>query len=552
MAKTPIYDPGSSEARSSWLAGLAEACSKISGVLDMATGTFEDLPLPELFISNNDRYRIYQAPSGAKLWLSAVIKKNGVEITEDVSGFTVDYLGGSVVFDADKRLTADDVITASGTYVIGDSAKITSILSSINTLTEQAGHYKGYYATINDLTAGQPTASNGDYAIVGETESFHVWSGAKWVDTVKVTDLSDYYTSADVDDLLDDKQNTIPAHGDTIASDAYYYSGRKTWQGIYEKVLSTALTGFTADDDSAVTAVDTVLTALGKLQAQINSNIHPLKGTGAPTTSTVGVIGQEYINTSNGDVYRCTAIQDGSYTWVQYQDKITGAQGQIVGFDASGKTVAQNPPDTGVTKFNGRTGDVTSQQGDYTAAMVGARPSTWTPTAAEVGALPSDATVGITNGGTDATTASEALKNLITACTALSSSGLATGDYLPLLDASASAGKKVTLANLAAYLQSSQGMAKIATGSYTGTGTYGANNPCTLTFAFVPKLLIIGGNLVLSGDGTALSGFFAEINNRNRYTPSVSISGTTVRWYDSSEYYQLNINGGTYSYVALG
>lgn len=28
----------------------------------------------------------------------------------------------------------------------------------------------------------------------------------------------------------------------------------------------------------------------------------------------------------------------------------------------------------------------------------------------------------------------------------------------------------------------------IATGSYVGTGTYGASNPCSLTFPFVPKL----------------------------------------------------------------
>ena len=33
--------------------------------------------------------------------------------------------------------------------------------------------------------------------------------------------------------------------------------------------------------------------------------------------------------------------------------------------------------------------------------------------------------------------------------------------------------------------------AKIQTGSYVGTGTYGANNPCTLTFDFIPALFII-------------------------------------------------------------
>lgn len=42
----------------------------------------------------------------------------------------------------------------------------------------------------------------------------------------------------------------------------------------------------------------------------------------------------------------------------------------------------------GVESFNGRTGAVMPEEGDYTAAMVGARADTWMPTAAETGAIP--------------------------------------------------------------------------------------------------------------------------------------------------------------------
>lgn len=58
------------------------------------------------------------------------------------------------------------------------------------------------------------------------------------------------------------------------------------------------------------------------------------------------------------------------------QDKLTGQQGQVVGFDAEGNAVAQSPTSSGVTSFEGRTGAVTAQEGDYTAAMVGAVPTT--------------------------------------------------------------------------------------------------------------------------------------------------------------------------------
>lgn len=73
-------------------------------------------------------------------------------------------------------------------------------------------------------------------------------------------------------------------------------------------------------------------------------------------------------------------------TWDGKQDKLTGVQGQVVGFDDEGDAVAMPAPATGVTTFNGRTGAVTPQAGDYTAAMVGARGDDWTPTADDVGA----------------------------------------------------------------------------------------------------------------------------------------------------------------------
>ena len=66
------------------------------------------------------------------------------------------------------------------------------------------------------------------------------------------------------------------------------------------------------------------------------------------------------------------AVRDKETTWDGKQDKLTGVQGQVVGFDDEGDAVAMPAPDTGVTTFNGRTGAVTPQAGDYTAEMVGA------------------------------------------------------------------------------------------------------------------------------------------------------------------------------------
>lgn len=69
-----------------------------------------------------------------------------------------------------------------------------------------------------------------------------------------------------------------------------------------------------------------------------------------------------------------------------------GTDGQILTKTTDG-VAWSDAPETGVTTFNGRTGAVTPQSGDYTAEMVGARPSTWTPSAEDVGAVPTSRTI---------------------------------------------------------------------------------------------------------------------------------------------------------------
>lgn len=67
-----------------------------------------------------------------------------------------------------------------------------------------------------------------------------------------------------------------------------------------------------------------------------------------------------------------------------------GETGQVLikASDADGDFAWTDPPEGGVTSFNGRTGAIAPAAGDYTAEMVGARSKAWTPTAQEIGAVP--------------------------------------------------------------------------------------------------------------------------------------------------------------------
>ena len=67
---------------------------------------------------------------------------------------------------------------------------------------------------------------------------------------------------------------------------------------------------------AAVSAHNTSTNAHNDIRIELNKKVPaPIIGTSAPTTSTVGVVGQEYIDTAAKLVYHCTAAATG-YTWI--------------------------------------------------------------------------------------------------------------------------------------------------------------------------------------------------------------------------------------------
>ncbi len=106
---------------------------------------------------------------------------------------------------------------------------------------------------------------------------------------------------------------------------------------------------------------------------------------------------------------------------------------------------------------------------------------------------------------------------------------------------------------------------RIETGSYVGTGTYGKANPNTLTFGFVPKLVIVykkNGFLTPSDGGYNQSFLWvAEQFILNIYAINsisfvdISANGNTLSWNADSPYgpeRQCNIAGQEYNYIAIG
>ena len=106
--------------------------------------------------------------------------------------------------------------------------------------------------------------------------------------------------------------------------------------------------------------------------------------------------------------------------------------------------------------------------------------------------------------------------------------------------------------------------ARIVTGNYVGTGTSGHKNPCSLTFDFTPKILLMhmSGTYAYS-DYTHCMVFVWGITNGFDVGPSgsrtneVTYSANTISWYNTSgnlsnAWTQLNESGTTYWYTAIG
>lgn len=105
--------------------------------------------------------------------------------------------------------------------------------------------------------------------------------------------------------------------------------------------------------------------------------------------------------------------------------------------------------------------------------------------------------------------------------------------------------------------------AKLYYGSYVGTDTHGESYPTSLTFSFVPKLVIVaraygtGASLVPGGDYWTSSFIWIPGVDKTKINSDsyvyITLENNTLSWYAEGNYgNQLNNIGETYSYLAIG
>lgn len=99
------------------------------------------------------------------------------------------------------------------------------------------------------------------------------------------------------------------------------------------------------------------------------------------------------------------------------------------------------------------------------------------------------------------------------------------------------------------------GAARIETGSYVGTGTYGSSTPNSLTFGFDPMVVFLSPEVPNRNSSfiTALKGNTSALDANTGYNINISWGIKTMSWSSGKdEYVQYNKSGMRYFYVAIG
>ena len=121
-------------------------------------------------------------------------------------------------------------------------------------------------------------------------------------------DKSNTYTKTEVDTALVGKVDKVAGKG--LSTNDFTTEEKTKLAGLENTVLEST----TGQSTTAGMTQKAITDAIDNIE---NVNNYVIKGAGAPTTSTVGTVGKLYEDTTNGDLYQCTAVSGSTYTWTE-------------------------------------------------------------------------------------------------------------------------------------------------------------------------------------------------------------------------------------------
>lgn len=150
----------------------------------------------------------------------------------------------------------------------------------------------GYYATASALNAAHPTAKDGNWAIVGTTDTIWVWDSdtEAWKDTGAETQLSNYYTKDEIEAMRTKILTvTVPSAG--WVSGDYTVSWDDGGTSSYNTCATVTVAGVTADSRIVVSDRTRVTDAVRMVTAlEPGAGVVKFYADSAPTSAAVFVL----------------------------------------------------------------------------------------------------------------------------------------------------------------------------------------------------------------------------------------------------------------------
>ena len=275
----------------------------------------------------------------------------------------------------------------------------------------------------------------------------------------------------------------------------------------------------------------------------------------------------------------------GAWSWVQYRVKATGEEadsawatsGEIPVVSASALVISGQDEDLG-TLVNDVPYSVSSDTGNQISLELRVNGALWTALEVSSGYAQSIPVIDLPTGaGTiDILATVQASTGAVSAARAWTytktpvTTSAGPCDVVEWQDATGAVKFPVTLAEAVRIPggmtldQVTQFPAQICTGSYVGTGTYGKDNPNTITLPFNAEIIWIGyafnsTNAQTSAQRGAFSfmrgsshGLSYIANQSSMSAIKISFEENTCSWFANTAIDQLNLADTTYRYVALG
>lgn len=170
-------------------AGTIDAVLEVcSGENVLASGLFRidvlQNPVPENFIESTDEYKTIQQLAAEVSANAEIVSRNEPAIQHIESNL--------------------DLIKSVPTLAQEASANADAAQLYAEMAQQVSQGAVGYYATPEALRAAHTTAENGNWAIVGSTDTVWVWDAdtGDWLDTSQHIDMGQYYTKAEVQTMV--------------------------------------------------------------------------------------------------------------------------------------------------------------------------------------------------------------------------------------------------------------------------------------------------------------------------------------------------------------